>query len=321
MSRPAVSEHLRIVVFAGAMIPCELDVAPPRPAGCCRTGRSGGMRRHGVLEDRADLAIYVHRSARYRTPGTAMASGAVGGVAQRRGAAALGSVHRRRPTAGRPVAARGFQPVHLDTAGHSAGRGGTSTAGMDPLVVRAAAHFRRLVCVCLPALTGGEPRGQHHRRGVFRGGRFCGDHQLAADRGGSDLAAPGLPVLPAQSAWPASDFRLHLRRWIFGPFAAGRTSRRAVLCRPRHPGAGRRRTVPRRSPMERRGPAHRHRVRDGAVRRRSTDSARGGIRPPLGSMGELAQSRGLALDRAVPRTPEHGMEPRGAHLPDRAGFL
>ena len=59
------------------------------------------------------------------------------------------------------------------------------------------------------ALARGEPRGQHHRRGVLRCGRFRGDHQLAADRGGGHLAAAGLSVLSAQPARRTSDFGRH----------------------------------------------------------------------------------------------------------------
>ena len=224
-----------------------------------------------------------------------MASGAGGRAAQRHGAAALGPVHRRRPASGRPVAARRLQSFHLDSAGRSAGCGGTPPFGMDPLVVRAAAHIRRMVRVRLPALARGKPRGQHHRRGVLRGGGFRGDHQLAADRGGRDLAAAGLSVLSAQPARRASDCRRHPGRRISGPFGARRTPRRAGLCVARDRGAWHRRAGPRPDPLELGRAANLHRVRGGGVRRRGAASARGGIRPLLAALGERRPSGGLAV--------------------------
>ena len=71
----------------------------------------------------------------------------------------------------------------------------------------------------------------------------------------------------------------------------------------------------------RRRPPHRHRVRDGAGCGAAVQ-----LLPVveyghlLGAMGEFRQSDGMAFDGSVPRTPEPGLEPRGADLPDRAGF-
>ena len=195
------------------MLLCGLDVAPLRPAGCGRTQRSCGLRRGRVLEARAHVAVHLCRSSRYRTPGAAVAAGAVRRTAEGPCAVALGSIHRRRSTAGRPVTACRLQSVYLASARCAAGCRRPPEARMDPLVVRSAAHLCRLVRVCLPAFARRKPHRQRRGRRVLCGGRFCGDHELAADRSGCGLAsfasscsisaACAVLVRCATPSWPA----------------------------------------------------------------------------------------------------------------------
>ena len=141
----------------------------------------------------------------------------------------------------------------------------------------------------------------------------CGTDQLAPDRSGSDLASAHLPVLPAQSARSIVRFATPSSPADFWPsLLARRTSRRAGLCRasPLWPWA-----VPlpasARTPLEGGRPPHRHRVRGRRMRRSGSASAGRGIRTLLAALGELRQSDGLAVHRAVSRTPEPRLESRG----------